>query len=241
MRALLAHHQGRRQRSGVPGAVGARRRRRARVRCARKRAAAADQRLDASRSSGYYRTVHSDSRRIDGDDGNDAASKALAVGSAVGARAGPGGRCHRRRPGPQVVDARGLPHPGQGPRGRDALPRPGVREEHGRQLRPVPAGTARGSGCWRALPPGRACHGRLAGARRHQQAGGGQPRPDHGRGRQQCHRPADLGGVADFFSLHAFGFYWYVFNIADVAIVAGVIGLLYDSFGPSRKDASKAM
>ena len=30
-----------------------------------------------------------------------------------------------------------------------------------------------------------------------------------------------LGGVADFFSLHAFGFYWYVFNIADVAIVAG--------------------
>lgn len=38
-----------------------------------------------------------------------------------------------------------------------------------------------------------------------------------------------LGGVADFFSLHAFGYYWYVFNIADVAIVAGVAGLLYDS------------
>jgi signal peptidase II len=50
-----------------------------------------------------------------------------------------------------------------------------------------------------------------------------------------------LGGVADFFSLHALGFYWYVFNIADAAIVAGVIGLLYDSFGPSRKDASKAL
>jgi signal peptidase II len=49
-----------------------------------------------------------------------------------------------------------------------------------------------------------------------------------------------LGGVADFFSLHAFGFYWYVFNIADAAIVAGVIGLLYDSFWPSRKDAAKA-
>jgi len=48
-----------------------------------------------------------------------------------------------------------------------------------------------------------------------------------------------LGGVADFFSPHAFGFYWYVFNIADAAIVAGVLGLLYDSFGPSRKDASK--
>jgi signal peptidase II len=50
-----------------------------------------------------------------------------------------------------------------------------------------------------------------------------------------------LGGVADFFSLHAFGFYWYVFNIADIAIVAGVIGLLYDSFVASRNDASKAV
>ena len=39
-----------------------------------------------------------------------------------------------------------------------------------------------------------------------------------------------IGGVADFFSLHVFGFYWYVFNIADVAIVAGVAGLLYDSW-----------
>lgn len=38
-----------------------------------------------------------------------------------------------------------------------------------------------------------------------------------------------IGGVADFFSMHAFGFYWYVFNIADMAIVAGVVGLLYDS------------
>ena len=44
-----------------------------------------------------------------------------------------------------------------------------------------------------------------------------------------------LGGVADFFSLHAFGFYWYVFNLADVAIVAGIIGLLYDSFVPSSQ------
>ena len=44
-----------------------------------------------------------------------------------------------------------------------------------------------------------------------------------------------LGGVADFFSLHALGFYWYVFNLADVAIVAGVVGLLYDSFVPSSQ------
>ncbi len=50
-----------------------------------------------------------------------------------------------------------------------------------------------------------------------------------------------IGGVADFFSLHAFGFYWYVFNIADVAIVAGVVGLLYDSVLASRKDAAKPL
>lgn len=49
-----------------------------------------------------------------------------------------------------------------------------------------------------------------------------------------------LGGVADFFSFHAFGFYWYVFNIADAAIVAGVCGLLYDSLSPSRNRASKS-
>lgn len=38
-----------------------------------------------------------------------------------------------------------------------------------------------------------------------------------------------LGGVADFFLLHAYGYSWYIFNIADAAIVAGVAGLLYDS------------
>ncbi|HRK18693.1 MAG TPA: signal peptidase II [Hyphomicrobiaceae bacterium] len=48
-----------------------------------------------------------------------------------------------------------------------------------------------------------------------------------------------LGGVADFFSLHAFGFYWYVFNIADVAIVAGVVGLIIDSFWPSGRAVSE--
>jgi signal peptidase II len=50
-----------------------------------------------------------------------------------------------------------------------------------------------------------------------------------------------LGGVADFVSLHAFGFYWYVFNVADVAIVAGVAGLLYDSVLGSRNDAAKPL
>jgi len=52
-----------------------------------------------------------------------------------------------------------------------------------------------------------------------------------------------LGGVADFFQLHDLDYShtWYVFNIADVAIVAGVVGLLYDSFIVSRKDATKPL
>jgi signal peptidase II len=43
------------------------------------------------------------------------------------------------------------------------------------------------------------------------------------------------GAVADFFSFHAFGFQWYVFNVADMAIVAGVVGLLYDSLFRGHK------
>jgi signal peptidase II len=46
-----------------------------------------------------------------------------------------------------------------------------------------------------------------------------------------------IGGVADFFELHAWGLSWYVFNIADAAIVAGVAGLLYDHLWLSRKGA----
>lgn len=49
-----------------------------------------------------------------------------------------------------------------------------------------------------------------------------------------------LGGVADFFLLHAFGYSWYVFNIADVAIVAGVAGLLYDLVIASCNDDIKS-
>jgi len=41
------------------------------------------------------------------------------------------------------------------------------------------------------------------------------------------------GAVVDFVLLHmetaTWRFNWYVFNLADVAIVAGVIGLLYES------------
>jgi len=47
------------------------------------------------------------------------------------------------------------------------------------------------------------------------------------------------GAVADFFSFHIGGFQWYIFNLADVAIVAGVTGLLYDSLKASHKSAGK--
>jgi signal peptidase II len=49
------------------------------------------------------------------------------------------------------------------------------------------------------------------------------------------------GAVADFVLFHittqTWQFRWYVFNVADAAIVAGVIGLLYDSL---RGSAAKA-
>lgn len=35
------------------------------------------------------------------------------------------------------------------------------------------------------------------------------------------------GAVVDFVSLHYGGVYWYVFNLADAAIVVGAAGLLY--------------
>jgi signal peptidase II len=46
------------------------------------------------------------------------------------------------------------------------------------------------------------------------------------------------GWVADFVLFHVssgtWRFNWYVFNLADVAIVAGVVGLLYESFAGER-------
>jgi signal peptidase II len=41
---------------------------------------------------------------------------------------------------------------------------------------------------------------------------------------------AVYGAVADFVLLHAGGFEWYVFNIADAAIVVGAALLLYGAF-----------
>lgn len=46
------------------------------------------------------------------------------------------------------------------------------------------------------------------------------------------------GAVADFYSLQIFGFNWYVFNLADCWVVAGVVGLLYDSFFAHHKKVS---
>ena len=37
------------------------------------------------------------------------------------------------------------------------------------------------------------------------------------------------GKVADFIQLHAFGYSFYVFNVADAAITFGVFALLYDA------------
>ena len=44
---------------------------------------------------------------------------------------------------------------------------------------------------------------------------------------------AVYGAVVDFVHFHWGSFSWYIFNIADVAIVVGVLGLLYESFRPS--------
>lgn len=45
---------------------------------------------------------------------------------------------------------------------------------------------------------------------------------------------AVYGAVADFFHFHVGSFSWYVFNLADVAIVAGVGLLLYESLFADR-------
>lgn len=42
------------------------------------------------------------------------------------------------------------------------------------------------------------------------------------------------GAVADFFHFYVGSFSWYVFNLADVAIVVGVGLLLYESFAERR-------
>ena len=48
------------------------------------------------------------------------------------------------------------------------------------------------------------------------------------------------GAVLDFVHFHVGTFSWYVFNVADAAIVAGVAGLLYDSLIGERSGAAVA-
>lgn len=48
------------------------------------------------------------------------------------------------------------------------------------------------------------------------------------------------GAVFDFIHFHFGSFSWYVFNIADAAIVAGVAGLLYESLVLEKKRAESA-
>jgi signal peptidase II len=45
------------------------------------------------------------------------------------------------------------------------------------------------------------------------------------------------GAVLDFAHLHYGDFSWYVFNIADAAIVVGVAVLLYDAVRPNNRSA----
>ena len=51
------------------------------------------------------------------------------------------------------------------------------------------------------------------------------------------------GWVADFYYFHVGAFHWYVFNLADVGIVLGVILLLFDSLGlhAPRPDVKQPM
>lgn len=46
-----------------------------------------------------------------------------------------------------------------------------------------------------------------------------------------------FGAVFDFVDLHAFGWHWPAFNLADSAIVVGVALLLLDSFRPAKQAA----
>lgn len=50
-----------------------------------------------------------------------------------------------------------------------------------------------------------------------------------------------FGAVADFFDFHAFGYHWYVFNVADAAIVIGVGLLVFESLFKSAHGASKTI
>ena len=50
-----------------------------------------------------------------------------------------------------------------------------------------------------------------------------------------------FGAVVDFMDVHAWGWHWYVFNVADAAIVCGVLALVVDALirpETKRKEAA---
>ena len=40
------------------------------------------------------------------------------------------------------------------------------------------------------------------------------------------------GKVADFFHFYGFGYDWYVFNVADIAITFGAVAIIYEVLKP---------
>lgn len=48
-----------------------------------------------------------------------------------------------------------------------------------------------------------------------------------------------FGAVVDFIHAHAFGWSWYVFNVADAAIVCGVAALVLDSALPHKAEPDR--
>jgi signal peptidase II len=49
-----------------------------------------------------------------------------------------------------------------------------------------------------------------------------------------------FGAVVDFVDAHAWGWHWYVFNIADAGIVCGVAALIADALFRSAPEAKQA-
>ena len=53
-------------------------------------------------------------------------------------------------------------------------------------------------------------------------------------GARECDRPLRLWRGGRLFHFHAFGKSWYVFSVADAAIVMGVVGILIDALFIAR-------
>jgi len=47
------------------------------------------------------------------------------------------------------------------------------------------------------------------------------------------------GRVADFFHFYGFGYDWYVFNIADIAITFGAVAIIYEVLKPAEAERSE--